>query len=80
MAGPPESVILSPWSPDTSWLAETAPQRGGDLCPHDAVLAARRQVHRFLAGKADQDSMPCSRSFRYRFRSLIPRILAALPR
>jgi len=28
----------------------------------------------------DQDSSPCSRSFRYKFRSLIPRILAALPR
>lgn len=28
----------------------------------------------------DQDSSPCSRSFRYKFRSLIPSILAALPR
>jgi hypothetical protein len=28
----------------------------------------------------DQDSSPCSRSFRYKFRSLIPRILAALRR
>ena len=27
-----------------------------------------------------QDSSPCSRSFRYKFRSLIPRILAAFPR
>ncbi len=29
---------------------------------------------------ADHDNSPCSRSFRYKFRSLIPRILAALPR
>jgi len=28
----------------------------------------------------DHDSRPCSRSFRYKFRSLIPRILAAFPR
>ena len=28
----------------------------------------------------NQDSSRCSRSFRYKFRSLIPRILAALPR
>ncbi len=28
----------------------------------------------------DHDSRPCSRSLRYKFRSLIPRILAAFPR
>ena len=28
----------------------------------------------------DYDSRPCSRSFLYKFRSLIPRILAAFPR
>jgi hypothetical protein len=28
----------------------------------------------------DHDSRPCSRSFRYKFRSLIPRILAAFRR
>ncbi len=33
-----------------------------------------------LSSLLDHDSRPCSRSFRYKFRSLIPRILAAFPR
>jgi hypothetical protein len=40
----------------------------------------RSQGLRKAQDLVDQDSSPCSRSFRYKFRSLIPRILAALPR
>ena len=45
-----------------------------------SVLPVTREDSHHGLGAADQDSRPCSRSFRYRFRSLIPRILAAFPR
>jgi hypothetical protein len=69
-------------------LGERAPDVAHSIYYADLSRLSEMKNPRALTDKRDlwkgrcrnQDSRPCSRSFRYKFRSLIPRILAAFPR